>query len=156
MFTNSQEGRKVTLSVGSWFTIFPSFLSWAGVRHHTSGLVFPVHRVMPSSGGAAAARWCGPSVDESSGPSSSTSRGWSGACGALLPAGFRVSSRRGSSLLGDSTRFLRPSGWTTGRWFVGPSVTRLVVLFSPLFLSVQISKFVHSHFSWSLCSFAPS
>lgn len=108
---------------------------------------------MPSSGGAAAAQWCGLSGDGSSGLSSSMSCGWSGACGASLLAGSRVSSRRGSSLLGGSTRCLRPSGWTTGRWCVGPSVTRWDVPFMPCFWESAFLNLSINIFLWFPCLF---
>lgn len=101
-----------------------SVLSWVGVRHRTSRVVFLVHHVMPSSGGAVGARWYVPFGGGSSGLNSSMSWGSSGACGALQPASSLASSRRGSSLWGDSTRCLLHSGSTTGRWCVGPSATR--------------------------------
>lgn len=85
-------------------------LSWAGVRHHTSGVVFLVRHVMPSSGGAVGARWYVPFRDESSDLNSSMSGGSSGACVALQPAGSLASSRKESSLWGDSTKCLPRSG----------------------------------------------
>lgn len=100
------------------------FLSWVGVIHRTSRVVFLVHHVMPSSGGAVGAQWYVPFGGGSSGLNSSMSWGSSGACGALQPASSLASSRRGSSLWGDSTRCLLHSGSTTGRWCVGPSATR--------------------------------
>lgn len=101
-----------------------SLHSWAGVRRHTSGAVFPVHRDMPSSAGATGAPLFVRSGAGSSDLSSSTSCGSSGACVALQRAGSPRSSRRGSFLWDDSTRCSRLSGSTIGRWCVGPSATR--------------------------------
>lgn len=108
------------------FDLFSPFLpsSWAGARHHTSGVVFPVHHVMPSSGGAVGTLWYVPFGGGSSGLNSSTSWGSRGACVASQPVDCPASSRRGSSPWTNSTRCSPPSGSTTGRWCVGPNVTR--------------------------------
>lgn len=124
-----------------------SLHSWAGVRHHTSGAVFPVHRDMPSSGGAIGALLFVRSGAGSSDLSSSTSSGSSGACAALQRAGSPGSSRRGSFLWDGSTRCSPLSGSTTGRWCVGRSATRwdalsptarpFIYIFGRLWLSVK-------------------
>lgn len=69
----SKTQKIVVVDLFFFFFLNLSLLSWAGARRHTNGVVFPVHHVMPNSGGAVGTRWYAPFGGGSSGLSSSTS-----------------------------------------------------------------------------------
>lgn len=85
---------------------------------------YPLHHVMPSSGGRAVSQWCPPYADGNFVHRSSTSGGSSAACVALPQGASLESSESESSPWAASTRCLPLSGSISVRWCAGQSATR--------------------------------